>query len=80
MVCQKLNVWVENFAIITATFPPVLKYFMKKSGLLETRDYVWHDFSDNELVKRHRLQVIEGDFDIDEIVQTANEKKGSYYL
>ncbi len=64
-----------KFAIITATFPPVLKYFMKKSGLLETRDYVWHDFSDNELVKRHRLQVIEGDFDIDEIVQTANEKK-----
>lgn len=64
-----------KFAIITATFPPVLKYFMKKSGLLETRDYVWHDFSDNELVKRHRLQVIEGDFDIDEIVQAANEKK-----
>ncbi len=64
-----------KFAIITATFPPVLKYFMKKSGLLETRDYVWHDFSDNEFVKRHRLQVIEGDFDIDELVQTVNEKK-----
>lgn len=64
-----------KFAIITATFPPVLKYFMKKNGLLETRDYVWRDFSDNEFVKRHRLQVIEGDFDIDEIVQEADFKK-----
>lgn len=64
-----------KFAIITATFPSVLKYFMKKSGLLETRDYVWRDFSDNEFVKRHRLQVVEGDFDIDKIIQEADEKK-----
>lgn len=64
-----------KFAIMTATFPPVLKYFMKKSGLLETRDYIWHDFSNNELIKRHRIHIIEGDFDIDEIVQAVNEKK-----
>lgn len=64
-----------RFAIITATFPPVLKYFMDKNKLLEDKDYVFHDFSDSALEIRHRVRMTEGDFDYDEMMESANEKK-----
>lgn len=64
-----------KFAIITATFPPVLQYFMKKCHLLEGRDYIYRDFSACAFGIRHRIQVIEGDFDIDKIVNDASKKK-----
>lgn len=64
-----------KFAIITATFPPVLQYFMKISGLLKGEDYVWHDFSDDAAAKRHRLKVVDGDLNIKAIVEEASNKK-----
>lgn len=64
-----------RFAIITATFPPVLQYFMERSGLLAERDFVWHDFSKETENVRHRLKLVKGDFDIEEIVRMAEEKK-----
>lgn len=64
-----------KFAIITATFPPVLRYFMKKNGLLEHRDYVFHDFSSSASVARHRIAMIDGDFNTDEIIKEARQKK-----
>lgn len=64
-----------KFAIITATFPPVLQYFMKKSGLLQNKDYVWHDFSEDVTVIRHRLKIVKSDFDMEEIEEAARIKK-----
>ena len=64
-----------KFAIITATFPPVLKYFMERYNLLEDKDYVWHDFSDTALKSRHKVHWVEGNFQYDEIVNAAEEKK-----
>ncbi len=64
-----------KFAIITATFPPVLQHFMKKNGLLEDRDYVCHDFSDAASAVRHRIKILEGEFDILDIQLAAEHKK-----
>lgn len=64
-----------KFAIITATFPPVLQYFMKKSGLLQDKDYIWHDFSEDAEVIRHRLKIVDGDLSIEEIAEGARIKK-----
>ena len=64
-----------KFAIITATFPPVLKFFMKKNKLIEGRDYVYKDFSDTASALRHRVRVMKGDLDIDRIVEDASAKK-----
>lgn len=64
-----------RFAIITATFPPVLQFFMRKSRLVEGRDYVWHDFSDTAVVNRHRIKLVEGDFDFEEMAEAAQNKK-----
>lgn len=64
-----------KFAMITATFPPVLQYFMKKNGLAEEKDYVLHDFSEEMDMIRHRLKIVKGDFPIEEIAQMAEKKK-----
>lgn len=64
-----------KFAIITATFPPVLQHFMKKSGLIKDKDYVWHDFASDVESIRHRLKIVDRDFDIEEITGAAKEKK-----
>ena len=37
-----------HFAIITATFPPVLKDFMKKYGLIDGEQYQMKNFSENQ--------------------------------
>lgn len=64
-----------KFAIITATFPPILKFFMKKNKLMESRDYIYKDFSKTALALRHRIRMIKGDLDIDGIVEDAPAKK-----
>lgn len=64
-----------KFAIITATFPPVLQYFMMKNKLLEERDYNYHNFSDCVSQIRHKIKIIENDFDIEEIADKAKKKK-----
>lgn len=64
-----------KFAIITATLPPVIKHFMKKCKLIEDRDYVFKDFSGTAGTARHRIKMEKGDFNIDEIVKAAREKK-----
>lgn len=63
-----------KFAIITATMPPVLQYFMKKSGLMENIDYIYGDFSDGAAI-RHRVKIVDSDFDIDEIAAEAEQQK-----
>ena len=64
-----------KFAIITATFPPVLKKKKNKYGLMTDRDFVWHDFSVEEEIVRHRLKIIRDDFRIEEIAEKAKDKK-----
>ncbi len=64
-----------KFAVITATFPPVLQYFMRESGLMEDRDYVWHDFAGEAEYIRHRLKIVKDDFDYEEIADAARCKK-----
>ena len=68
-----------RFAIITATFPPVLKYFMGENGLKEDEQYLFKDFtgkkySINEVV-RHKIQIRKSEMDIDEILEQGNNKK-----
>lgn len=64
-----------KFAIITATFPPVLKHFMKKNKLVEGKDYIYEDFSDTAGIPRHRVTIVEDDFDISAIAEEAEKKK-----
>lgn len=64
-----------KFAIITATFPPVLEYFMHKYGLITPEDYICRDFSDTADKVRHRIRLCDGGFDIDEIIENGVDKK-----
>lgn len=64
-----------KFAIITATFPPVLKHFMKKCHLIEDIDYVYEDFSNVAEVVRHKIKVVDGDFDVDALIEASYNKK-----
>lgn len=64
-----------RFAILTATFPPVLKYFMEKYGLVEGHQFQFRDFSSVSDLERHRVSIRESDFDIDEIVREGERKK-----
>ncbi|MBP2639595.1 MAG: cas3 [Firmicutes bacterium] len=63
-----------KFAIITATFPPVLYEFMKKYKVIETplMQKTFH----SEFSQRHRIKVLDGDeFDYDNILELAKRKK-----
>ena len=71
----EINMMGGKFAIITATFPPVMAYFMNKYGLLEDKDYVYQDFSAGATNERHRIKVVDGDFDIDRIIEEGQQKK-----
>ncbi len=64
-----------KFAIITATFPPVLKHFMKKCHLIEDIDYVYEDFSNTAEVVRHKIKIVDGDFDVNALVEASYKKK-----
>lgn len=71
----EINRMGGKFAIITATFPPVMSYFMNKYGLLEDRDYVYQDFSASAMNDRHRIKMVDGDLDIDRIAEEGQSKK-----
>lgn len=64
-----------KFAIITATFPPVLEHFMKQHGLLKGENYKFRDFSESSDWLRHKVDIRDGEMDIDEIVEQGLEKK-----
>lgn len=64
-----------KFAIITATFPPVLKYFMEKCNLIESADYIYEDFSKASDIPRHRIHIVDGSFDIKAIMKESHDKK-----
>ena len=72
---KEINMMGGKFAIITATFPPVMSHFMKEHGLLEDRDYVYQDFSACARNDRHRIKMVNGDLDIDKIVEEGPQKK-----
>ena len=63
-----------KFAIITATFPPVLKHFMEKCHLKDI-DYVYEDFSNTAEVVRHKIKIVDGDFDVNALVEASYKKK-----
>lgn len=68
-----------RFAIITATFPPVLKDFMEKSGLIEGKDYQFKDFSGSEYsvnqVVRHKIQIQKSEINVNEILEQGQNKR-----
>ncbi|MBS4930055.1 MAG: CRISPR-associated helicase Cas3' [Clostridiales bacterium] len=64
-----------KFAIITATFPPILKSFMKKNGLIEGESYQFRNFAEEDTTKRHKFELREEDFSIEEVVQKGKEQK-----
>ena len=68
-----------RFAIITATFPPVLKHFMEENGLIENKQYIFKDFTGEEYltnqVVRHKIQIRKSEMDIDEILEQGRNKK-----
>lgn len=64
-----------KFAIITATFPPVLEHFMKQHGLLKGENYQFQDFSDSSDWLRHKVDIRDGEMNLDEIVEQGLEKK-----
>lgn len=64
-----------RFAIITATFPPVLNFFMQKCGLVENKDYIYKDFSDTADIARHRIGIFDGRFDMDVLIEDSYKRK-----
>lgn len=68
-----------KFAIITATFPPVLKYFMEQYGLVEGKQYIFKDFTGKEYqvekYPRHKVEIRHSEMNLDEIrLQGKNRK------
>ncbi|VBB06126.1 dead/deah box helicase [Lucifera butyrica] len=61
------------FAIVTATFPPVLYNFMKKLEIpVKPPQKTFH----SEFTKRHRIKLVIGaDFDYDELLEMGSKKK-----
>lgn len=68
-----------KFAIITATFPPVLKYFMEQYGLIEGEQYIFQDFTGKEYqvekCPRHKIEIRHSEMDLDEIRSQGINKK-----
>lgn len=64
-----------KFAIITATFPPVLEFFMRKYRLIKDRDYIFRDFSDTMGTDRHTIALFHEEFDFDRIAEDGYKKK-----
>ena len=73
-IIQKMG---GKFAIITATFSPVLQHFMKECGL----EYSFEDFTDigeEEINSRHRVKIHDSDIDksvCNEILEQGKHKK-----
>lgn len=64
-----------KFAIITATFPPVLRDFMARYGLLEDKQYLMQDFSSISLTERHMVSVVEQEMNVEKIAEDSKTKK-----
>jgi len=64
-----------RFAIITATFPHVLKYFMEKCGLIQGEQYEFRDFSKESDIIRHKVKIKSGEMNFDEILEKGRDKK-----
>lgn len=64
-----------RFAIVTATFPPVLETFMKRYGLIRNEQYKFCDFCSEENLLRHRFTIRKGEMDVEEIIQNGMQKK-----
>ena len=68
-----------KFAIITATFPPVLKYFMEQYGLVEGKQYIFKDFTGKEYqvekYPRHKVEIRHADMNLDEIRLRGKNRK-----
>lgn len=68
-----------KFAIITATFPPVLKYFMEQYGLVEGKQYIFKDFTGKEYqvekYPRHKVEIRYSEMNLDEIRLRGKNRK-----
>ena len=68
-----------KFAIITATFPPVLKYFMEQYGLVEGKQYIFKDFTGKEYqvekYPRHKVEIRHSEMNLDEIRLRGKNRK-----
>lgn len=68
-----------KFAIITATFPPVLKYYMEQYGLVEGKQYIFKDFTGKEYqvekYPRHKVEIRHSEMNLDEIRLRGKNRK-----
>lgn len=69
-----------QFAILTATFPPVFEYFMNFVGINENINYIkptepFLKEIDGEIMLRHKIKVYQKNIKHDEIVKKAKGKK-----
>ena len=64
-----------KFAIVTATFPPVLTHFMERYGLCEEKQYHKIDFSEGVTQIRHKIQIRFSEMDVEEILEQGKTKK-----
>lgn len=68
-----------RFAIITATFPPVLKYFLEQNGLIQGKQYQFADFtgekSTSDRMLRHKIKIRPSEMDLDEIADQGKKRK-----
>lgn len=63
-----------KYAIITATFPPVLQHFMEKYGIAKNRGSVYKDFASSSPRKRHWVR-IRKNLAYEELVEQGRRKK-----
>lgn len=65
-----------KYAIITATFPPVIKHFMEYLGLWEEDNKPeFADYGSTSDLKRHFVSAVESDIDYEKIIKSAEIKK-----
>lgn len=64
-----------HFAIITATFPPIIQHFMEKYGIVQDTQYYFKDFSCMSDVLRHWIEVKHSEMDLDGIAEEGKKKK-----
>lgn len=64
-----------KFAIITATFPPVLADFMEKNGLIKGVQYQYQNFTTDSTLRRHMISLRREDFNFNEIIEMSKNKK-----
>lgn len=72
---KTINDMGGKFAIVTATFPPVLKSFMEKNGLIAGKEYQFRNFAEEDITKRHKIELREEDFSMEELIQKGEEQK-----